>query len=270
MSAVTISTRAPSRVAPISEQPAGRRPPTLVRSQECARPAHLELFGGWLLAWGDARADVPIAAQRLIAYLALSGGATRTRVAGTLWPEVSEVRANGSLRSTIWRVNKERPHMLRDTGGVLSLCPDVTVDVIEFTTRARALINLGRGASARELLAHKSGELLPGWYDDWIVFERERFRQLRLHALDVVANSLCEQGRYAEALDAALDALNSDPLRESAHRTVVRIHLAEGNAGEAVRAYRGCRELLATELGVTPSDAFRRLLVDAGIPDAAR
>ena len=79
--------------------------------------------------------------------------------------------------------------------------------------------------------------LLPGWYDDWVVLERERLRQLQLHALDRLAAALLAAEEPGRALDAALVAVQADPLRESAHRIVVRIHLREGNALEALRAY---------------------------------
>ena len=111
---------------------------------------------------------------------------------------------------------------------------------------------------------------MPGWYDDWVIIERERLRQLHLHALESVAEQLAAQGRNAAALEAALRAVASDPLRESAHRLVIRIHLAEGNAAEALRQYELCRRMLHKELGIAPSAALRDLLtsVASGIRDA--
>jgi DNA-binding SARP family transcriptional activator len=108
------------------------------------------------------------------------------------------------------------------------------------------------------------GELLPGWYDDWVLVERECLRQLRVHAFEALAGKFSAAARYGEAVEAAYAALRADPLRESAHRTVVRIHLAEGNLIEAVRAYQACRDLFADELGVTPTPEMSRLV--RGLP----
>jgi hypothetical protein len=72
------------------------------------------------------------------------------------------------------------------------------------------------------------GELLPGWYEDWVLVERKRLRQLRMHALEALAEKLTEAGRYGVAMPAAYAAVRADPVRESAHRAVVRVHLAEG------------------------------------------
>lgn len=51
-----------------------------------------------------------------------------------------------------------------------------------------------------------------------------------------------------------------EPLRETAHRTLIEAHLAEGNWSEARRQFRECRRLLREELGVEPSESTRRLI----------
>ncbi|XUL93960.1 AfsR/SARP family transcriptional regulator [Streptomyces galilaeus] len=106
----------------------------------------------------------------------------------------------------------------------------------------------------------RAGELLPGWDEDWVLFERERLRQLRLHALDAVAHQLLGQGMHALALEAALESVRAEPLRESAHRAVVAVHLAEYNVLEAARHYRAFRALLRDELGIEPSPALTSML----------
>jgi DNA-binding SARP family transcriptional activator len=108
-----------------------------------------------------------------------------------------------------------------------------------------------------------AGELLPGWDDDWVLLERERLRQLRLHALEVLADKLARAGRQREAVQAACAAVRAEPLRESAHRTLVRVHLAGGDVAEAVRAYRDFRDVLARELGVAPSEQMEVLMAGA-------
>jgi DNA-binding SARP family transcriptional activator len=110
------------------------------------------------------------------------------------------------------------------------------------------------------------GELLPGWYDDWVLLERERLRQLRMHALEVLAERLLAAGRHGEAIEAAYAAVRGEPLRESAHRVLVRAHLAEGNVAEAVRAHGSFCRMLDEELGVAPTAQMQELL--RGLPRA--
>ena len=107
----------------------------------------------------------------------------------------------------------------------------------------------------------QTGELLDDWDEDWLSDDRERVRQLRLHVLEQWAVGLAEAGKHGHAIEAALAALRSDPLRESAHRTVIRVHLAEGNVAEAMRAYQRCRQLLIDEVGEEPSPETTGLIV---------
>jgi DNA-binding SARP family transcriptional activator len=95
--------------------------------------------------------------------------------------------------------------------------------------------------------------LLPGWYDDWVLLERERLRQVRLHVCEAMCEKLARAGRLAEAIDAAHSAIRLAPLRESSHRALIGALAAEGNLGEAVRAYDQFSDRLADELGLSPS-----------------
>ena len=88
----------------------------------------------------------------------------------------------------------------------------------------------------------------------------EDWRQLRLHALEVVAGRLTAAGRLAEASAAALAAVRSEPLRQSSRAALIRVHMAEGNQSEALGEFRRYRELLINELGIEPTPALRELL----------
>jgi DNA-binding SARP family transcriptional activator len=211
--------------------------------------------------------DLPRGAQRLIAHLGLCGRPGRGAIAGQLWPDVPEDHAQGSLRSALWRVQKVVPGLVEVSGGSLRLAAGVRVDVREFTGWARRVLDplAGVDAGSAPDVALR-GELLPGWYDDWVLLERERLRQLRMHALEALADKLAAAGRCGEAVQAAYAAVRTEPLRESAHRAVVRVHLAEGNIAEAVRAYTSFRDLLGAELGVEPTAQMTQLIVHAHPP----
>lgn len=210
--------------------------------------------------------DLPPAVQRLVALVCLCHRPSRISTAGRLWPDVAEDHAQGSLRSTLWRLNKAAPGLVEVSGSALRLAADVRVDVRELNDWALQAVS-GSGRYEDGVLPYTAlpdaglrGDLLPGWYDDWVLLERERLRQLRLRALEVVATRLAHLGRYGEAMEAALAVVSAEPLRESARRILVRIHLAEGNLAEAVRAYEHFRTLLGDELGVPPTEQMTRLV----------
>jgi DNA-binding SARP family transcriptional activator len=204
---------------------------------------------------------VPPASQRLLAFLALQAGATtRVYVAGMLWTDFSPDKANANLRTTLWRLSRAPWPLVDATPTHLRLAHGVTVDVHETEAIARRITSDGYRCEDDELeRIVAAGDLLPDWYDDWTIIERERFRQTRLHALEVLSYTLTREGRHRQAIEVGLAAVAGEPLRESAHRAVMRAHLAEGNRCEALRQYELFRRLLAEELGVGPSPEMEML-----------
>lgn len=237
---------------------------------ERARPAEAEGNGGASLSLLNAfelRCDgevvsLPLSAQRLLAFIALhEHPLLRVYVAGTLWTDSSEERAAASLRSSLWRLHRPGHRLVVATTTHLRLDPEVDVDLRRAFGLARRLLD---GSAAEEELASAEtpldGELLPDWYDDWLLFERERFRQVALHALEALAERFIDAGSLSRALEAALAAVRGEPLRESAHRVLIRVHLAEGNQGEALRQYDLCSRLLRDRLGLEPSPQLHALV----------
>ena len=113
-----------------------------------------------------------------------------------------------------------------------------------------------------QAIAALSLDVLPDWYDDWVLVEAEEWRQLRLHALDALADRLLNERRFGEATGAALAAVRAEPLRESARALVIRVHLAEGNQSEALAEFNRYRALLRAELGLEPTPRLCGLVAD--------
>jgi len=115
-------------------------------------------------------------------------------------------------------------------------------------------------ALARLQLLVECAELLPDWDDEWVVADRERYRLLRLEALERAASALVERSCFGDALVAALAVAQADPLRESARRLVVQVRIAQGNAAEAIRSYREYQALLRREFDLEPSRLMDQLI----------
>lgn len=204
--------------------------------------------------------ELPLSAQRLLAFLALHDRPLlRPYVAGCLWTDAPEHRAAASLRSALWRVGTSG--VVLATATHLRLADDVSIDLAVAGASARRVLDDTTPLDAQDVHSLiDAGDLLPDWYDDWVLLERERFHQVRLHALEVLSTRLAAAGRIGEAIDAATLAVTIEPLRESAHRAVIRLHLDEGNVGEAMRQFNTCRALLRRDLGVEPSPALTGLI----------
>lgn len=224
--------------------------------------ARLSLLNSFALSCDGRDIALPRSAQRLIAFLALhERGQARLNVACALWLDTPDERAFANLRSALWRTNHAGRIIIESVGGLLRLSPQIIVDVSQEREAALRLINQAPGDDPAELAMDLlDAELLADWYEDWVLVERERFRQLRLHALEAACEKLTLQCRYAEALRVGLAAVAAEPLRESAHRAVIRAHLAEGNRGEALRQYGLCRHLIEASLGSRPSRSLEQLV----------
>jgi DNA-binding SARP family transcriptional activator len=230
------------------------------------------LMGGFALTWDGRRLTLSRCTQRLVAYLALrSGWVRRAAAAADIWPDAEPDQARAALRSALARLGGlDRARLLEKAGDLIRLHPQVAVDAREHYRGARQVIDQARLSDhgALEALCER-GELLPDWAEEWVVLDREQLHELRLHALETAATLLTEQGRMAEAAQAALAAVQAEPLRESAARALVRVHLAEGNWGLAITHYRAYCRVLRRELGLEPSPQMRALF-DGIWPPAAR
>lgn len=234
---------------------------------DTSRDFELSLMGAFQLSDGAIPVVLPGGSQRLIAFLALKGRPmTRAAAAGALWPDVSEEQAHASLRSAIWRLDKITREAMQVDVLELDLASGVSLDLRESRALAHRLLIVDTLPSAADMtsaaIAALTSDLLPDWYDEWVVIEAEDWRQLRLHALEALAEKLSVAARFGDAIQASRAAIQADPLRESAHASLIRVHLAEGNQSEALDAYEDYRVLLLRELGLTPTPRLLALVED--------
>jgi DNA-binding SARP family transcriptional activator len=204
-----------------------------------------------------AQLTVPEGSKRLLVFVALHGRRVDRRcAAGALWPNGDDERAAGNLRSALWRLRAAGIDLLHADKGVLHLRADIEIDINSLFEWAHRIIE--DVAQPSDLRVHPmslgSADLLPGWYDDWVIAERERLRQRLLHGLEALSRRLVLIGRWNDAVEAAMAAVNMEPLRESAQRVLAEAHIAEGNLVEALRCFSAYRGLLREELGVEPGE----------------
>jgi DNA-binding SARP family transcriptional activator len=221
----------------------------------------LSLLGGFGVRTTSSTLELANPAQRLLAFLALQDRPVgRLSLAGTLWPDSSEERAAACLRSALWRLRRLGLELVQVNGTELRLAPGVDVDLTRLVAAARR-IEAHETVDDMAGLADRFGQdLLPHWYDDWVTIWRERWRHLRLQALESLAVVLAAAGVYSRAVEAGLAAVEAAPLRETAHRALIHVHLQQGNQAEALRQYHAYRRLLQVELGMDPSPLMETLV----------
>jgi DNA-binding SARP family transcriptional activator len=244
----------------------------------------IQLLGGFRIsAGGTAAVGIDQArVQRMLAYLLLHRRAPRSRqqIAFTLWPDTSDAQALRNLRTLLTRLRQPLPEAERflDIGAhAVRWRPDSSfnLDVADFEAAYEQAVSAERrGQPADAIVALEravslyTGDLLPGWYDEWLAPERERLRQAYLDALGRLAALLEQRRSYRQALSYAQRLVRADPLHEAVYRRLMDLHLALGDRASALRVYHTCATILRHELGVDPSPVTqavyqRVLIVDA-------
>jgi len=237
-----------------------------VRPIPAALVIEISLLGAFDLRVGGRSVDpLAVGSQRLLAFLALHDrSVARIAMAGAMWPDASDERAGISLRSALSRLDPATRDAILSASPGLSLAEAVGVDLRDGQALARRLLQTGQPVHEEDLSTAATSllslELLPDWYDDWVVAEAEDWRQLRMSALEAQAALLTDARRLADAAGAARAAMKVEPLRESAHAALIRVHLAGGNQSEALRVYDRYRVLLRSILDLEPSPHISALV----------
>jgi DNA-binding SARP family transcriptional activator len=184
----------------------------------------LELLGGFRLTDDGRRLPLPSQARRLLAMIALNTEpVSRAFLAGTLWADTTEPKATAALRSALWKVRKYGDQIVSSNSYDVALGPSVEVDVRSLAIKAKRLVNADDDCDDLELdPAPLSQDLLPGWYEDWVLIERESLRQLFMHALEAMAARLSSAGDSGGAIQACLAAIGHETLGSHTSRMLNR------------------------------------------------
>jgi DNA-binding SARP family transcriptional activator len=235
----------------------------------------LILLGGFALLLDGREAYLATNAQRVLAWLCVGRrthlAEARSVLAERLWTETTVERAQASLRTALWRIRQADTRLVATVHDHVRLGSQVRVDVHDSLAQAERLLSDHEELAVEDArIEPLTQDLLPGWDDDWLLLERERVRQIHLHALEALSARLCACGRFHRAVDAGIAAVAAEPLRESAHNALIAAHLGEGNVAEAHRQYRRYRQMLWDELRLSPLHTFEELISRSGGRDPSR
>ncbi len=225
----------------------------------------IKLLGQFNLRWDGNPIEIPSRpAQSLLAYLALRPGTPqrRERLAGLLWPDATEANARSYLRQALWRIRKALEAADRD----YFLADEITIAFV-----ADAEYSLDVAVLEQEVTADTPtadllrcvevyhGDLLPGFYDEWVDPERERLQAIYEHKLTLLLDRLVVEQRWLEVLDWAERWIALGHVPEPAYRALMMAHSALGDRSSMAAAYQRCVESLQRELAVEPTEVTRAL-----------
>lgn len=206
--------------------------------------------------------------QLLLAYLVLQRQTCHPRLSlmELFWAGYSEKRAQRCLRTSLWRLRRAlklagkaaSPYLVSSaTHDIRFNCDsDYWLDVEQFEQG----LGKWRGAALTETAVQQievtlglfKGPLLNGYYDDWVILERERLENLYINSLTQLMHYYKAEQAYEKALTCGQRILRVDQLREEIHREIMHIYAATGQRTLAIRQYDLCATLLEQELSIEP------------------
>jgi predicted ATPase/DNA-binding SARP family transcriptional activator len=203
------------------------------------------------------------ASQSLFAYLILSAGAShrREKLAGLLWTDSLEETARNNLRHALWRIRKALPaspkaeYLLTDD---LSIAFNASAEYWLDAVEIEKLTDSASADKLMEVLSLYQGELLPGFYEEWVVLEREHLYSIFEHHIARLLALLEEENRWLDVLDWAERWIKLGQKPEPAYRALMTAHAAKGDMSKVAATYERCVKSLR-ELGIEPSDQTREL-----------
>jgi predicted ATPase/DNA-binding SARP family transcriptional activator len=223
----------------------------------------LEIFllGQFKLTANNLAIELPSRpAQSLLAYMALNAGVSlrREKLASLLWYDATEANARSYLRQALWRIRKSLESGSLQWGDYLQISEisitfnehsDYWLDVDQLLERTE-----GRPLEAIiEDVGFYRGELLPGFYDEWVSLERDRLLSAYHQKMNCLLERLIQSRRWDEVIKWGEDWIRLGFSPEPAYRALLKAYAGLGNQGMISITYQRCKEALDRDLGVDPS-----------------
>src|SRR5215510_4240771 len=228
----------------------------------------IRLLGQFDIRLDGKRVTIPSrAGQSLFAYLALTAGTShrREKLAGTLWPDNTDENARKNLRQELWRIRKAISAQ-QPAGRDYLIADEFT---LKFNREAEYWLDVAQmerpDLDLQSLIANLSlyqGELLPGFYDEWITLERERIQAIFEARMEQLLDGLVTAERWIAVQEWGERWLTLSGARESAYRALMLASGVRGDRTKVASLYQRCTDELMEQLGVEPSPETRALYDD--------
>ncbi len=201
--------------------------------------------------------------ESLLAYLVLRPEEhTREQLAALFWGDVSDTQARASLRNALAILRRQLGEELlltdRDTVQLNPAFP-LWVDALDFQVQATQFLSAPSPDPSAVDIELYTGDLLMDFYDNWVLADRERYRDLYLDTLLRRVEEMRSRSEYERAIEFAHKVLASDAANERAHQHLMFCYVALGDRSAALRQYEACQRALREELAVEPSPATKAL-----------
>jgi predicted ATPase/DNA-binding SARP family transcriptional activator len=224
----------------------------------------VKLLGQFSVQLNDLLIEIPSRpAQTLFAFLALQPDTAfrREKLAGLIWPDANESNARSNLRHALWRIRKalgeqEGQHYFPadDLTVMFSAEPGCWTDAVLLAGKSNPI-----SSTLEEQVAAYHGELLPGFYDDWVTIERERLQAAFESKIEALIDRLSREKNWSDVIEWAEHWIKFGTAPEPAYRALMIAHARLSHKAKVKETYQRCVEALQREFGVEPAEETQEL-----------
>ncbi len=215
--------------------------------------------------------------QELFSYLLISRNHPQPRevICEALWRNRSESNSKKCLRQALWRLQLalndpdhcHKTYIVAEPSWIqINTSAKFWLDIAEFENIFNSVNNKdAHDLSESDVDSMESavklyrGDLLEGWYQDWCLFERERFQIMYLMLLDKLVQYSEIHRQYWMGLVYGTEVLRHDHAYERTHRQMMRLYILAGDRTQAIHQYQRCVSALREELDIEPSESTKEL-----------
>ncbi len=216
-------------------------------------------------------------AQSLLAYLLMNRDQAHPRsvLAGLFWPDSTEPRALTNLRSALYSLRQTLEGPKGRFGRYLTSQASTVrfntqsaywLDVEEFEHRLKSAPQAPgeeRATRLGQAVSLYQGNLLAGFYDDWVLMEQEQFQESCLQALKELIAYHRDRRAYDQAMAYVRRGLSVSSFHEDCHHALIELYVLTGDREAALRHYLDYEATLKRELKVEPLPEIRALYEQA-------
>ena len=227
----------------------------------------LRVLGAFELVDQTSGIPVPVSAAKmraLLAYLCTTKGysETRRRLAELLWSGHKEDQARHNLRQLLSvfkrTIESQWPGAIMLDDSNISLDPACVHTDYRILWDARQSHDIDELRRAADTYRGEFGVGLgigQAEFDDWLGGERTRCREVAIVVFDRLIRLLTQTGEHHEALERANRLVEIEPFREETHRLVIEAAEKVSGRASALARFQSFKELLKSELDVSPEQA---------------
>jgi DNA-binding SARP family transcriptional activator len=215
---------------------------------------------------GESLSGLSAKAMELLCFLLLHRERAHARetLAVQLWPDTSESLARKYLRQAIWRLQSAlvSSQLLTVHPGWIRINPKALLwlDIAEFEEMHDIHRNIpgqqltdGEAQALEKAVGLYRGDLIETWYQDWCLYERDRFQLVYIAMLEQLMVHCEARCSYTQGVAYGQRVLRLDPARECTHRILMRLYYKAGDRTTALRQYERCASAMAKQFGIHPS-----------------